>query len=230
MRELQSFKYDSPENIAPIGYYAEKDGIRYSDLVVISGEASSGKTTLAMNMAVRGAKAGDKVYFISFEYTNNLVANRLYTIAGSYDLPIFVEDVDISTFGQTISCIGNAILTQGVRIVIIDGLHTVSNEPQYASRVLKCMAVDKNVCIIVTTQILMTSDHIPTRQNIINFNIEVPDVFFLVNRPEMYNCYLRSAPDLNPKGLIEIFCEGRRMVGEYFIERLNKMTGVLERL
>jgi hypothetical protein len=89
-----------------------------------------------MNMAVRGAKAGDKVYFISFEYTNNLVANRLYTIPGSYDLPIFVEDVDISTFGQTISCIGNAILTQGFRIVIIDGLHTVSNEPQYAS---KCM-------------------------------------------------------------------------------------------
>lgn len=60
--------------------FDEKGGLQPGNLIIVAGETSQGKTSLALSMAYNAIQSGDKVAFYSMEMTNEELGARLLAI------------------------------------------------------------------------------------------------------------------------------------------------------
>lgn len=63
------------------------NGIRSTDLVIIAGRPSMGKTTFALNVAANAAEPGKSVVIFSLEVSTGAIAEKLLSIAGRISYP-----------------------------------------------------------------------------------------------------------------------------------------------
>ena len=74
------------------------------ELIIIAGNPSTGKTTLALNIAYRVARDGHKVSLISMETSAKKLVHRLHSLAGQVEGGKFlrgqVEDSDFAEMSQ----------------------------------------------------------------------------------------------------------------------------------
>ena len=131
-------------------YIDDKGGFQYTDLVVLGGATSMGKTTMAVNMLVNGAKAGIPSMFFSLEMTIQQLSARINApICGvssslllfkklfttqlrdfekakgiSNDYPIYIDDSSnsIETIKEKIRSMA---IKKGVKVFYIDFLQRV---------------------------------------------------------------------------------------------------------
>lgn len=158
-------------------------GVRRRDLVIISGEVGSGKSALALAIALRATESGSKVRFLSGEMDQARAAERALAIEARVrvdDLRRGNLDAEARTRLETVArrlegwfpsfgaidSGGVAALEQDgarlqdVDLLIVDplqafgtGAHALEEEMALAARALKRIAVDEDVCIIATTHL-----------------------------------------------------------------------------
>lgn len=157
-------------------------GIRPGDLVVLGGDVGSGKSALALAIAMRAAHGGSTVGFLTGEMTVERVMERALALEGRAR----VDDLRQGKLDElTRAGVGAAairlrdraplieVLPSGgmesvmarvreleVRLLVVDSLQSLAGgsrtqdeELAAAVRFLKSMAVERGVCVLVTAQL-----------------------------------------------------------------------------
>lgn len=127
-------------------------GFQRGDLVVIAGETSQGKTSLATCMAENAAKSGAGVAFYSLEMTAQQLAARLVAIesgvsssdiiykalddtrwaafdggvAKLLDLPIYIDETATSNLASILASIRSMVKRYGIRGAVVDYLQILN--------------------------------------------------------------------------------------------------------
>lgn len=157
-------------------------GVRRGDLVVVGGDVGSGKSSLALAMALRMAQAGTSTSFLTHEMSNERVMERALAIegrarideirAGTLDemtraavgatavrlrdkLPVF------ETLGGGLDSLANALRsTMDVQVAFVDPLQALAagerpldEELATAVRALKALALELDVALVVTSHL-----------------------------------------------------------------------------
>jgi replicative DNA helicase len=160
-------------------------GVRRRDLVVLGGEVGSGKSALALAIAVRSGETGTKALFLSGEMEQTRAAERALAIEARVrvdDLRRGNLDAEARTrletaahrlerqfpsfsaidAGGVVALEENAARLRDADLVIVDPLQSLATgarpleeEMASAARALKRLAVEWDVCILATS-------HLPT--------------------------------------------------------------------
>jgi replicative DNA helicase len=157
-------------------------GVRAGDLVVLAGDVGSGKSALALAMAIRMAQGGTRVAFLSGEMSVERVMERALALEGR----VRVDDLRLGKLDEIARAgVGGAavrlrdraprfeVLPTGgieeligrireldVQVVIVDSVQSLasasrSQEEELAAavRALKALAVERDICVLVTSQL-----------------------------------------------------------------------------
>jgi replicative DNA helicase len=175
----------APRDTIPTGFpsldNALGGGVRRRDLVILGGEVGSGKSALALAIALRATEVGAKVRFMSAEMDQIRAAERALAIEarvrvddlrrGNLDtesrsrlevaarrleqqFPVFEALVaaDVGALGH------DDVRLRGVDVVIIDpiqalatGGRALDEEMASCAQALKRLAVEHDVCVIATS-------------------------------------------------------------------------------
>jgi replicative DNA helicase len=175
----------APRDTIPTGFpsldNALGGGVRRRDLVILGGEVGSGKSALALAIALRATEVGAKVRFMSAEMDQIRAAERALAIEarvrvddlrrGNLDtesrsrlevaarrleqrFPVFdaLLPADIGALGH------DDVRLRGVDVVIVDpiqalatGGRALDEEMASSAQALKRLAVERDVCVIATS-------------------------------------------------------------------------------
>ncbi|HTK51957.1 MAG TPA: DnaB-like helicase C-terminal domain-containing protein [Gemmatimonadaceae bacterium] len=174
----------APRDTIPTGFpsldNALGGGVRRRDLVILGGEVGSGKSALALAIALRASEAGAKVRFLSAEMDQTRAAERALAIEarvrvddlrrGNLDtesrsrLEAAARRVEqqFPTFDPLLTsdtgALEHDVRLQGVDLVVIDPLQALATggrpldeEMASAARALKRLAVERDVCVVATS-------------------------------------------------------------------------------
>jgi len=157
-------------------------GVRAGDLVVLGGDVGSGKSALALAMALRMAETGGKVAFLTGEMSVERVMERALAIEGRVKVDDLrqgkLDDLQRAAVGAAAVRLRDRspkfevmrleepdrfesrLRELAAQVVLVDGLETLAassrrtdEELAAAVRLLKAAAVQEDVCIIVTAQL-----------------------------------------------------------------------------
>lgn len=174
----------APRDTIPTGFpsldNALGGGVRRRDLVILGGEVGSGKSALALAIALRASEVGAKVRFLSAEMDQTRAAERALAIEarvrvddlrrGNLDtesrsrLEAAARRVEqqFPTFDPLLTsdtgALEHDVRLQGVDLVVIDPLQALASgsrpldeEMASSARALKRLAVERDVCVIATS-------------------------------------------------------------------------------
>jgi len=174
----------APRDTIPTGFpsldNALGGGVRRRDLVILGGEVGSGKSALALAIALRATEVAAKVRFLSAEMDQTRAAERALAIEarvrvddlrrGNLDtesrsrLEVAARRVEqqFPTFDALLasdsSALEHDVRLQGVDVVVIDPLQALATggrpldeEMASSARALKRLAVERDVCVIATS-------------------------------------------------------------------------------
>jgi replicative DNA helicase len=164
-----------PADTVPTGYPTVDrvlgGGLRAGDLVVLGGDVGSGKSALALGMAMRAGQSGCTVRYYSAEMTAERVHERMLAIEGRARIDDLrrgsLDDVtragvaaatlrlrDCALMVERLpSELGDAIrAVDGLRLAIVDSLQAM-DQGEEAVRMLKTMAVDLGIVILVAAHL-----------------------------------------------------------------------------
>lgn len=106
----ENCKSDGAMTGTPIGFHdfdRKAGGLQKSDLVIIAGETSQGKTSVALSMLTNAALYGAKVAVYSLEMKNTqLVARMMSSVSGIPSTSILYKSFDEHQFNQLDCSIG----------------------------------------------------------------------------------------------------------------------------
>lgn len=157
-------------------------GVRAGDLVVLGGDVGSGKSALALAMALRMADAGVKVAFLTGEMSVERVMERALAIEGRVKVDDLrqgkLDDLQRAAVGAAAvrlrdrspqfevleyapaESFGARIRALATQVVVIDSLQTLApgsraqdEELAVIVRTLKAVAVSEDVCVVVTAHL-----------------------------------------------------------------------------
>ncbi|MBC7672547.1 MAG: DnaB-like helicase C-terminal domain-containing protein [Polaromonas sp.] len=175
----------SPTDTVPSGFPSLDKllggGLRRGDLVVLGGDVGSGKSALALAIALRVQQAQHDVLFYSGEMLPDRVLERALAIEGRTRVDDLrrgtLNDVSRSGVGAAavrmrgdlpvieraplggVAAIGEEVAAVlAVKLVVVDGLHALlpgtrqtEEEAATAIRALKQLALDARVAVLVTS-------------------------------------------------------------------------------
>ena len=131
-------------------------GIQRSDMLILGARPSVGKSTLALNLAVHAAKAGQVVAIFSLEMTGDQLAMRavsaeagidshrlrlnliteaeqqrvMHTIGELSELPVFIDDTPHQTMLDIRGKARRLAMERGIDLVVVDYLQLIQGQQQ----------------------------------------------------------------------------------------------------
>ena len=180
---LQNDLYENgtePASSVPTGYASLDevlDNMDRSDLLIIGARPGIGKTSLAINIAVKAAQNGATVAIFSLEMTSHQIAMRLlaghsgteyyrlrhglYTddeqsnlinsVGMLSELPIYLDDERNQNIQQIKIKLQKLRMERGVDLVIVDYIQLVSsvtNNPKYENRTADMAAISRGLKVM----------------------------------------------------------------------------------
>jgi replicative DNA helicase len=163
-------------------------GMKDSELVILAGRPSMGKSATALQIAINTAELGNPVALFSLEMSDESIAQR--SISGVSDktnvelmqghcnmddlvvcteklinLPVFVDDTSGLSLLELRAKSRRLILMHGIKLIIVDYLQLMKGEGQsreqevaFISRGLKAIAKDLNVPVLALSQLSRKSE------------------------------------------------------------------------
>lgn len=158
-------------------------GFQNSDLIVLAGRTSMGKTSMALALARGAAMFGSPVGIFSLEMSKEQLVTRYLSGASGFsnmeirngkmdmknlitasevvaNLPIYIDDSSNISVAELRSKTKKLIIQKGIKLVVVDYLQlmksTGTNTEQEVSRIaegLKSVAKDLNIPIIALSQL-----------------------------------------------------------------------------
>lgn len=157
-------------------------GVRAGDLVVLGGDVGSGKSALALAMALRMAEEGTKVAFLSGEMSVERMMERALAIEGRAKVDDLrqgkLDDLQRAAVGAAavrlrdraprfevlplgpLVEMGDRLRAAEARVVVVDslaallsGVRSQDEELATAVRALKAEAVAQDVCVLATAHL-----------------------------------------------------------------------------
>ncbi len=156
-------------------------GLRAGDLVVLGGDVGSGKSSLALAMALRMADAGIRVAFLSAEMSVERVMERALAIEGRARIDDLrqgkLDEMARASVGAAavrlrdraphfevlplgLDPLASRLRDLDVQVVLLDPLQAVAGgsraqdeELAAAVRFLKSVAVERDVCVVVAAHL-----------------------------------------------------------------------------
>jgi replicative DNA helicase len=156
-------------------------GLQKSDLVIVAGETSQGKTSFALNIADYIADHKTPVAIISLEMSNGQLLSRLVCsrinlpikkirenilsfegAASDYiNLPIYVADIKNNGVNSICGMIRAMVMKHNVEVAVIDYLQLVSDKSKGSreqeigsiARIFKNLAKELNITVIALSQL-----------------------------------------------------------------------------
>jgi replicative DNA helicase len=157
-------------------------GLRAGDLVVLGGDVGSGKSALALAMALRMTELGTKVAFLTGEMSVERVMERALAIEGRVRVDDLrqgkLDDLQRASVGaaavklrdrspkfevlghETAFDLALRMRNLDVQVVVVDSLQTLAGSTNgqdedlaAAVRMLKSAAVAQDVCVLVTAHL-----------------------------------------------------------------------------
>ena len=184
-------------------------GLRSGDLVVLGGDVGSGKSALALGIAVRASLKGTVVRYYSAEMTAERVYERILAIEGRAR----IDDLRRGTLDDATRAgvaaatlrlrdcalmvdrvpreLGDALrAVDGLRLAIIDSLQAM-DESEEAMRALKAVALESGVVILVVAHTPGLEARPDPRPTLDDFGArhavkEHADIVLALFREEMY--------------------------------------------
>lgn len=131
-------------------------GIQRSDMMILGARPSVGKSTLALNMAIHAAKAGQVAAIFSLEMTGDQLAMRavsaeagidshrlrlrlitdaeeqrvMHTIGELSELPVYIDDTPYQTMLDIRGKARRLSLERGIDLVVVDYLQLIQGQQQ----------------------------------------------------------------------------------------------------
>lgn len=164
-------------------------GLQDTDLIIIAGEPSQGKTSLSLNIAENVLSQGKSLLFVSLEMSEDQIMNRMISakseyptnvwhdhlaeimnVASSYhDKGFYIADISNSSVHHIVGLIRSAQIRKKVDVVFIDYLQLMSSEKSRSreeevgsiARVLKNLAKELSIPIVVLSQLHRGKDSDP---------------------------------------------------------------------
>ena len=174
-------------------------GFRRGDLVLLGGDTSSGKSSLALAFAIRAATRGQRSAFLTAEMTRERVLERILAIEARARIDDLrqgtLDDEERSRAGATAlrlrDCLpfierlvardagGLASIVRGMdglQLLVVDPLSTflqpgrsLDDSLGFAARDLKMLALDANVALVVTASLPGLSSRADRRPTLEDF-------------------------------------------------------------
>jgi replicative DNA helicase len=207
----------SPDTV-PTGYPSIDrllgGGPRTGDLVILGGDVGSGKSALAVAIAVRAALAGHRTVFYSGEMTPDRLHERMLAIQGRARIDDIRQGAlndsaragigaatvamrELPTMAETLPATVAELQVTDRRLVIVDsiqalvtGVRSTDEEVAGAVRALKSLAVAANVAILATSHVPgLARDQRPTLDDFgaLQAVKQHADVVLGLFREEMYS-------------------------------------------
>ncbi len=157
-------------------------GVRRGDLVALGGDVGSGKSALALAMALRMAQEGTRVAFLTGEMTTERVMERALAIEGRVRVDDLrrgaLDDLSRANVGaaairlrnhaprveplptDSVEALRTRVRALDVQVVVVDSLQALAGGPgtqdetlAQAVRTLKSMALEYDLAILTTAQL-----------------------------------------------------------------------------
>ncbi|MDH5234612.1 MAG: DnaB helicase C-terminal domain-containing protein [Gemmatimonadota bacterium] len=157
-------------------------GVRPGDLVVLGGDVGSGKSALALAIAMRAALEGTRVAFLTGEMTVERVMERALALEGRARVDDLrqgrLDELTRAGVGAAalrlrdhaplfevlppkgLETLQSRVAELDVHLLVVDSLQSLAGgsrsqdeELAAAVRFLKSMAVERGVCVLVTAQL-----------------------------------------------------------------------------
>jgi replicative DNA helicase len=114
-------------------------GIGPSEIVVVFGDTSHGKSQLAQNIALNMAQREIPILFIGLEMSNAENTVRFLGMGGEADLPIiYPANMDLG-YKEIDNLVGTA-KQDGIQLVVLDHLHMLTRDVQNAANELSMIS------------------------------------------------------------------------------------------
>jgi replicative DNA helicase len=169
-------------------------GMRRGDLIALGGDVGSGKSALALAVALRAAIAGHQVLFLSGEMSPERILERALAMEGRVrvddlrggsmddtaraavgaaamrlrDIMPRIERVPTGGVGEIAELAGES---RGLELVVVDSLESLGRgarerqeELAAAMQALKVLALDANLAILATVEVSAAGDERPDRR------------------------------------------------------------------
>ncbi len=156
-------------------------GWQPSDLIIVAGETSQGKTSLALNTIQVAAEAGVPVAMISLEMSSKQLINRIIcsgantsirdlkdnyllmqeTASALKGIPLHVADIVNNSISHVAALIRSAHIRYNTQIAVVDYLQLVQDKSRvgreqevgHIARTLKNLAKELDITIILVSQL-----------------------------------------------------------------------------
>ena len=178
-------------------------GFHNTELTIVAGRPSDGKTAVTLQMALNAARAGKSVCFFSLEMSSLQMLNRV--LAGMTDDLSFYLDY---TVGATVEQIRAKVLLQcrlgKCDLVVVDYLHLLGGDRRKGEtqeqmvgrnvRALKQLALDSNCPVLTVSQMNRACEaradkaYLPVMSDLRDSGTieQVADCVAFIYRPERY--------------------------------------------
>ena len=228
--------------LIPSGFpsFDEQYGLRLSELILVGGEASIGKTTFVNSLAIRALNSLISSMVIVCDQTYEMYVEKINAMSREITGDNIIRTKPLTTYENIKASIRTNAIKRNVKLFVIDYLQMLDylrskneSEVSFYERVcreLKNLAKELEICIVLVVQFNRrqdkNSDPRPDKSRILGGEgiVQIADTILLLYRPNYYGRQHKYRKDI-PDHVTEVIIDKGRNIGgtgTFFVDYKNE--------
>ena len=229
--------------LIPSGFpsFDEQCGLRLSELILVGGEASIGKTTFVNSLAIRALNSLISSMVIVCDQTYEMYVEKINAMSREVTGDDIIRTKPLTTYENIKASIRTNAIKRNVKLFVIDYLQMLGylrskneSEASFYERVcreLKNLAKELEICIVLVVQFKIAQNKNgyprPDRSRIHGGEgiVQIADTILLLYRPNYYGRQHKYRKDI-PDHVTEVIIDKGRNIGgtgTFFVDYKNEM-------
>lgn len=228
--------------LIPSGFpsFDEQCGLRLSELILVGGEASIGKTTFVNSLAIRALNSLISSMVIVCDQTYEMYVEKISAMSREITGDDIIRTKPLTTYENIKASIRTNAIKRNVKLFVIDYLQMLGylrskneSEVSFYERVcreLKNLAKELEICIVLVVQFNLAQNKNgyprPDSSRILGGEgiVQIADTILLLYRPNYYGRQHKYRKDI-PDHVTEVIIDKGRNGGisTFFVDYKNEM-------